>query len=49
VYVGSQLGHEDPIFTLRVYAQVVKHRERLTAKEQEAFERTVEWAQNGHK
>ena len=32
VYVSSQIGHEDPTFTLRVYAQVVKHRERLTAE-----------------
>ena len=47
VYVSSQIGHEDPTFTLRVYAQVVKHRERLTAKEREAFERAVEWARMG--
>ena len=43
----QQLGHEDPTFTLRVYAQVVKHRERLTAKEREAFEQAVEWARMG--
>jgi len=47
VYVASQLGHEDPTFTLRVYAQVVKHRERLTLNERQAFDRAVEWA-NGH-
>jgi integrase len=47
VYVSSQIGHEDPTFTLRVYAQVVKHRERLTAKEREAFDRAVEWARMG--
>lgn len=47
VYVSSQIGHEDPTFTLKVYAQVVKHRERLTAKEREAFEKAVEWARMG--
>ncbi len=47
VYVSSQIGHEDPTFTLTVYAQVVKHRERLTAKERQAFERAVEWARMG--
>jgi hypothetical protein len=30
-----------------VYAQIVKHRERLTAKEREAFEKAVEWARMG--
>ena len=45
VYVSSQIGHEDPTFTLKVYAQVVKHRERLTAKERDAFEKAIEWAQ----
>ena len=47
VYVSSQIGHEDPTFTLKVYAQVVKHRERLTANERQAFERAVEWARMG--
>ena len=47
MYVSSQIGHEDPTFTLRVYARVVKHRERLTAKERPAFEQAVEWAQIG--
>jgi len=47
VYVSSQIGHEDPTFTLKVYAQVVKHRERLTANEREAFDNAVEWALMG--
>jgi integrase len=47
VYVSSQIGHEDPTFTLETYAHVVKHRERLTAKEREAFEKAVEWARLG--
>jgi len=46
-YVAGQLGHKDPTFTLRVYAQAVKHREKLTLKEREAFDRAVEWAQMG--
>jgi hypothetical protein len=30
-----------------VYARVVKHRERLTTKEQDAFAKAVEWALMG--
>ncbi len=41
------MGHEDPTFTMKVYTQVPKHRGRLTAKEREAFERSVEWASTG--
>jgi len=44
VYVSGQLGHADHEFTLNVYAQVVKHRERLTAAERAQYARAVEWA-----
>lgn len=47
VYVASQLGHSDPGFSLRVYAQAVRHRERLTAKERKAYDAALEWAQMG--
>ncbi len=47
VYVASQLGHTDPSFTLRVYAQAVKHRSKLTPAEREAFDEAVIWAQLG--
>jgi hypothetical protein len=47
VYVASQIGHTDPNFTLRVYAQAVRHRSKLTPVEREAFDRVVEWAQLG--
>ena len=47
VYVASQLGHTDPSFTLRVYAQAVRHRSKLTPAEREAFDEAVIWAQLG--
>jgi hypothetical protein len=47
VYVASQLGHTDPIFTLRLYAQAVRHRSKLTPAERRAFEEAVIWAQLG--
>jgi integrase len=45
VYTAAQLGHEDPTFTIRVYAQAVKRRERLTATERKQYDLAVEWAQ----
>jgi len=47
VYVSSQIGHENPTFTLSVYAQAVKHREKLTAAERTAFNEALEWARMG--
>lgn len=47
VYIASQLGHEDPTFTLRVYAQAVKHRAKLTAAERKAYDEAIEWARMG--
>jgi integrase len=44
-YTATQLGHEDPTFTLRVYTHAVKRRERLVGAEREEFTRAVEWAQ----
>jgi integrase len=44
VYVSRQIGHEDVRFTLNVYAQSVQRRERMTAAEQEEYDRAVEWA-----
>lgn len=46
-YAAAQLGHEDARFTLRVYAQAVKRRERLSGAHLRAFERALEWAQMG--
>lgn len=46
-YVASQVGHEDVRFTLRVYAQAVKRRERMSATHREAFDRAVDWARMG--
>ncbi len=48
-YTASQLGHEDPTFTLRVYTHAVKRRGRLTGHELEAFDRAVQWAATGSK
>jgi integrase len=47
VYTAAQLGHEDALFTMRVYAAAVKRRDRLTPAERKAFDRAVEWARMG--
>ena len=47
VYVSSQIGHENPTFTLAVYAQAVKHREKLTDAERDAFDEAIEWVRTG--
>jgi hypothetical protein len=44
-YTSAQLGHESPSFTLTVYVQAAKRRERLTAAERREYDRAVEWAQ----
>ena len=44
VYVSAQIGHENPTFTLAVYAQAVKHREKLTDAERSAYDQAIEWA-----
>lgn len=44
VYISQQLGHVDVGFSLRVYAQAVKRRERMTEAEREQYARAVEWA-----
>jgi integrase len=48
-YASSQLGHEDPRFTLRVYAQATKRRDRLsgpTARPTIGRLNGHEWAQS---
>jgi integrase len=45
VFVSRQLGHADVRFTLNVYAQSVKRRERMTEAERDQFDRAVEWAE----
>jgi len=45
VFVSRQIGHEDVRFTLNVYAQSVKRRDRMTEAEQTEYDRAVEWAQ----
>jgi hypothetical protein len=46
-YASAQLGHEDPRFTLRVYAQATKRRERLSGPHLRAYDRAVDWARMG--
>jgi integrase len=46
-YTADQLGHEDPRFTLRVYAQATKRRDRLTGPHLKAYDRALEWARMG--
>lgn len=44
VYIARQIGHEDVRFTLNVYAQSVKRRERMTEAERKEYDRAIEWA-----
>src|ERR1700722_9238713 len=44
VFVSRQIGHTDVRFTLNVYAQSVKRRDRMSAAEQGEYDRAVEWA-----
>jgi integrase len=44
VFVSRQIGHEDVRFTLNVYAQSVKRRERMTEAERNEYDRAIEWA-----
>jgi integrase len=46
-YTADQLGHEDPRFTLRVYAQATKRRDRLAKPQRDAYDAAIEWAQMG--
>ena len=46
-YTSSQLGHEDARFTLRIYTQATKRRERLSGAHLRAFDRAIEWARMG--
>jgi integrase len=43
-YTADQLGHEDPRFTLKVYAQAAKRRERLNATHRRAYDAALTWA-----
>lgn len=46
-YTADQLGHEDTRFTLRVYAQATKRRDRLAKPQRDAYDRALDWAQMG--
>ena len=46
-YAADQLGHEDPRFTLRVYAQATKRRDRLSGPHLRAYDAALEWARMG--
>jgi hypothetical protein len=46
-YTADQLGHEDPRFTLRCYAQATSRRDRLAKPQRDAYDRALEWAQLG--
>jgi integrase len=46
-YASAQLGHEDPRFTLKVYAQATKRRERLSGPHLRAYDRALGWARMG--
>jgi hypothetical protein len=44
-HVSAQIGHEDPRFTLKVYAQATKRRDRLSEQHRRAYDRAIAWAQ----
>jgi integrase len=46
-YTADQLGYEDPRFTLRVYTQATKRRDRLSGEHLKAYDRALEWARTG--
>jgi integrase len=46
-YSSSQIGHTDVRFTLTVYAQATKRRERLSGPHLQAYDRALEWARMG--
>jgi integrase len=46
-YTSSQLGHEDPTFTLRIYTHAVKRRQRLAKAELAEYEKALDWARMG--
>jgi integrase len=46
-YTSAQIGHTDPRFTLRVYTQATKRRDRLSGPHLPAYDRALEWAQMG--
>jgi integrase len=46
-YTADQLGHEDPRFTMRCYAQASKRRDRMAKPQAKAFDRALEWAGMG--
>lgn len=46
-YTSAWLGHTDPRFTLKVYAQATKRRERLSGPHLRAYDRAIQWAQMG--
>jgi integrase len=43
-YTADQLGHEDPRFTLRVYAKATRRRERMVPVHREQYDRAIVWA-----
>jgi hypothetical protein len=47
VYVSEQMGHEDPAFSMRVYAKAIRRRARLAGSYLAEFDRALEWAGMG--
>jgi integrase len=48
-YTADQLGHEDPRFTLRCYAQASRRRDRMAPAQRKAFDAAIEWAAFGQR
>jgi integrase len=47
VYVCQQLGHTDPTFTMRVYARVIRRREKLSGAALLAYDEAMKLAESG--
>jgi hypothetical protein len=47
VYVAAQLGHTEPGFSMKVYANAVRHRERLIGAALREFDAALDWAAMG--
>lgn len=46
-YTSAQIGHEDGRFTLKVYTQATRRRERLSGPHLRAYDAAIQWARMG--
>jgi hypothetical protein len=46
-YTAGQLGHTDPRFALRFYAQATARRDRMAKRQRDAYDAAIEWVAMG--